>query len=915
VKQSSPTQRAKSAVLSPVPGDGSAWRRIDLHLHSPAIPAFAPLKGRKGEDVKDVAEAYVQQLATQAISIAAITDHNGVNAEWFEVIAAKAINRGITLLPGVELSLREGQDGLHLLVVFPGDADLRAVNALVRSLDKDPATPFIDRQGAHRNIDLKVSLTEALKDLRQRSDCLLILPHPVSAKGLFGSFPPEAAARLLVEIGPDAIEDFPGEEKMRLQSAGALAADFWDHLARVEFSNPKRIEEIGTKHRADGTLRATYLKLGGTTLAALRLALRDPSARLSIGRIPSAVHPKIRTLTVSGSGFLRDLSISWNEDLSVIIGGKGTGKSSILECLRYALALPPWPGQPGREDLLRHALGNNGKVEVIFERSNQEGEVLQYRIVRAWGEGPRVLQLGHEKEIPISSGDLLHPDRGIAIFGQREIEALSSSEESRLAFFDEMMGEEARKHADDLIKTMDLLAANGRAMLDLEEKLAKGEQYRQQIKKIDDEMEACKRQALQAQKEVADLRSLKESLQHATKALRDATEDCDRWRRQLLDSLEAVQRNLRAPQSGDFPLRQEASTVLAVLQESLKVVLYDEGTLFEQAALGFSRLDGRCQEKLRPLTEENKGIERGTQGKTEVDDRLQRLAGERSSLAPLVAEVKKIEDRLKKLWEERQELLRKVRDCRSNQWRLRTKRAGLIGESLNGRLRLRIEPRGQKRDYQEQLSLLLKGSNLSRDEIDRLVAPGETDGMALAEAARAGSKEVQARFGLKPEASDRLTLWLTAEKSRLLHLEMILPQDALRLEMRSGGQYRPLDPLSTKQWAGAALLLLFGLEGRILVIDQPEDYFDDPSLHEEMAQVLREQKGLSSHTARRQVILATHDASLPVLGDAELVLPLEMQNDCARLMGRASIDDRRIREWMKETLEGGQEALRQGAEK
>jgi len=66
-----------------------------------------PPQGTKREDGIGATGAYIEQLATQGISVAAITDYNGINIEWFEVTAAKASNRGITLLPGVEMTFRQ----------------------------------------------------------------------------------------------------------------------------------------------------------------------------------------------------------------------------------------------------------------------------------------------------------------------------------------------------------------------------------------------------------------------------------------------------------------------------------------------------------------------------------------------------------------------------------------------------------------------------------------------------------------------------------------------------------------------------------------------------------------------------------------------------------------------------------------
>ncbi|HUL31679.1 MAG TPA: chromosome segregation protein SMC, partial [Thermodesulfobacteriota bacterium] len=351
LKQNRPSAGGRSTEPSETIDRGATWHRLDLHLHSPHVLAFVPPKGTKREDGKVLADAYVEQLAAQGVSVAAITDYNGVNIEWFEVTAAKATNRGITLLPGVEMTFRQDKVGLHILAIFAGDTDLKSLNSFLQSLDKAPGTSLFDSRGSHRDIDLKKGLSDSLKNLRGQFNSLLILPHPDQTNGLCKSLTTEVAAKLLMEVGPDAIEYCPDKEKSRLQSTGTLPEDFWDQVSFVEFSNPKRIEEIGTQYRTNGTLRATYLKLSATNLDALRLALHDPQTRLSIGGIPSATHPRIRNIAISGSGFLGNLNISWNQDLNVIIGGKGVGKSAIVESLRYAFATTPYSDQSSREEL------------------------------------------------------------------------------------------------------------------------------------------------------------------------------------------------------------------------------------------------------------------------------------------------------------------------------------------------------------------------------------------------------------------------------------------------------------------------------------------------------------------------------------------------------------------------------------
>jgi chromosome segregation protein len=915
IKHSSSTLEGKPAEGLETSNGGATWHRLDLHLHSPNVSAFLLPKGMKREEGRRLTDTYLEQLTTQGISVAAITDYNGINIDWFEVTAAKATNQGITLFPGVEMTFKEGKYSLHLLAIFSGDTDLTGLNTFLQSLDKDPVNPLLDLQGSHRDIDLKISLTDALKDLRSRFNCLLILPHPDQHNGLFKSLAAEMAAKRLMEIRPDAIECCSEKERKKLQSTGILSENFWDQQAFVEFSNPKRVEEIGTQYRTNGALRATYLKLSSTDLDALRLALHDPVTRLSIQGIPSAFHPRIRSMTISGSGFLGNLNISWNQDLNVIIGGKGVGKSAILESLRYACAIAPYSDPSYHEELVRHALGSGGKVEVILDLPVREEKTHQYRIVRVWGGASQTFQVSPEKSIPVSPSELLGTSGGLTIFGQREIYAVSGSEENRLAFLDELIGGEARKRAEAVGKAIESLTANAGAILNMKAKSAKREEYGQRLKNIEHEIENHKRNVAEKPKEVADLRRVGECLQKVANSSKSTLENFDGWRLNLLNSLETARQNLLDAQNKHTAFLQEGATVLSVLQESLKVVLDDQRTLFEQAIQNLTRLNLRCQEKLRPLEEESKRIEQELKREPPGQDRLLKLTEEKASLTSLMGELNEIEDRLKTLRQKRQGLLQQVRDCRTLQNKLRKERANIIAESLNGRLRLQVEFKGQKGSYKEQLSLLLKGSNLPQEAIDQLVLPEATDGIALAEAVRAGGKEVQTHFGLKPEMADRLIHWLTTEESRLFELETLIPQDALQMELKMDGQYRSLDHLSVGQCAMAVLLLLFGLENRILVIDQPDDYLEDRFIHEEILQLLREQKGLKEKSPQRQIIFATNDATIPVLGDAELVIPLEARGDRAYVVGQASIDDHSIRELIKTVMQGGEDAFQERAEK
>lgn len=121
----------------------------------------------------------------------------------------------------------------------------------------------------------------------------------------------------------------------------------------------------------------------------------------------------------------------------------------------------------------------------------------------------------------------------------------------------------------------------------------------------------------------------------------------------------------------------------------------------------------------------------------------------------------------------------------------------------------------------------------------------------------------------------------------------------------TGTRYKSLDDLSKGQKATALLLLLLTSVASPLIIDQPEDNLDNRFIYDGVVPRLRDLKG------SRQVITSTHNANVPVLGDAELVVTMESEGNRGRTAdnGVGSIDDEAVRELTGTLLEGGKDAF------
>ena len=180
------------------------------------------------------------------------------------------------------------------------------------------------------------------------------------------------------------------------------------------------------------------------------------------------------------------------------------------------------------------------------------------------------------------------------------------------------------------------------------------------------------------------------------------------------------------------------------------------------------------------------------------------------------------------------------------------------------------------------------------------------------EAARAGSGELSRLFpGIPASQADRLA---KSDPEALLRIEELeLPSTtAIRLNTAASGEpptWKTLNELSAGQKATAVLLLLLLESDAPLIVDQPEDDLDNRFITEGVVPRMREEK------QRRQFVFSTHNANVPVLGDAELIIGLTASGDAggghARIKPEhvGSIDSHTVRELVEEILEGGKEAF------
>jgi hypothetical protein len=183
----------------------------------------------------------------------------------------------------------------------------------------------------------------------------------------------------------------------------------------------------------------------------------------------------------------------------------------------------------------------------------------------------------------------------------------------------------------------------------------------------------------------------------------------------------------------------------------------------------------------------------------------------------------------------------------------------------------------------------------------------------LSQTIRQGAEALKnSGWGITSSVSDALT---KLSESKLLELEAMELPDIIRLELNvahAGKEdYRPLRKLSTGQQCTAVLHLLLLDNRDPLLVDQPEDNLDNAFIAERIVSELRRAK------LGRQFIFATHNANIPVFGDAEWIGVLQAGENDASMPDsfQGAVDVPEIRSQAASILEGGRDAFIQRKEK
>ncbi len=312
---------------------GAQWVRADFHLHTlkelgESRKKFREeFRGRETEFVKE----WVARLVAEEIRVAVVTNHNLFDVGEFKILRKAARIEGILVLPGIELGVNAGQ-GVHTLVVFSPEwvDDLAANDGIDRFLKSEFTTS--PDEGDRTKHDLKGCLQELES---YGKDFFIVFAHVDSNNGLIRELRWGALEHTIENCGPlwqhvlglQLVKD-PGFVRKHWPSPAGPPAF-------VEGSDPRdSISEVGKSDRS------CWLKVSDLSFDAVKFALTDDRQRVRNSPPESRKGPVIHSVRFAG-GRLGGQTYGLSDQLTTLIGSRGSGKSAVIECLRYALDFEP----------------------------------------------------------------------------------------------------------------------------------------------------------------------------------------------------------------------------------------------------------------------------------------------------------------------------------------------------------------------------------------------------------------------------------------------------------------------------------------------------------------------------------------------------------------------------------------------
>lgn len=924
---------------------GAKFYRTDFQVHTPRDANWKGFKPVTDKDRTEFARYFVKHCRDLELNAVAITDHhdlvffkyikNEANKEVDEKGELIKTEEKLIVFPGVEVTL--SNPPVQVLIIldasFPEDQFARFLNTL--GIEQSPSE---DKTTANVN-PIPESFVKGLSGLHDVLDSIedfkgkyIILPHvgdgghkTLLRKGFYEYYKNMPCVGGYIENTVDSLG------KGNKDIVNGINHQYGKKsIAVLQTSDNRKdsLEDLGKY--------STWLKWSVPTAEAIRQACLAKESRITQDR-PELPITYITKIDVTASKFLSSFSILFNKQYNALIGGRGTGKSTVLEYIRWALC-----DQTGidikqdmqsdilsrRQSLIKHTLVPfEGEVRITFKvnevdhivkRNSKNNEVM---LKIGDGDFEEVTEEEIQRILPIQA----YSQKQLSIVGIR---------------------------TEELKRFIQQPIANELSSID--------QQISDNIKETRNSYNSCIRKK-QILNEIAEIKLEAKSLNNQAEAIRKSLKGMTEEDKNVINKKQKYDKEQNIIDNID----SEFESIKINIKEFVEYLKRYPGIVYNDIEIENNELIHNIEklhiervESIKSIAEElyenikeekqelyNKKRSKWKDVKENFDKNYEEVKAKALSNKSQLKEIAKIEERqteLNRVINEKKKIIEGLGDPEHdfeqlrNKWyifhkekiELLNKQAQYFSELSKGLIKAEVTKSLDMMSIKEKVSESFKGARINENKIMDLCNLVQEDESPLefwcqilgelnyfAESTYLDESE--------PDIPDSKILDLCGynDKNKINLMKAFTPEDwislaTMEIEFSPTFLYRtnnelddvvPFAEASAGQQATALLTVLLNQEGTPLIIDQPEDDIDNRAIHEVINNIWQAKK-------MRQLIFTSHNANLVVNGDAELVIGFDYKESGNQTRGvikaEGAIDLKDIRDEITSVMEGGEKAFK-----
>lgn len=861
--------------------NGSVWLKTDFHLHTKADKEFE-FSGESNDFIRN----YIEKLKAASVSIGVITNHNKFDLDEYKNLRKKAKKENIYLLPGIELSVNDGANGIHCLITFEYESWIENGDNYIEQFLSSAFEGIANRE--NENTPCSYSLNELFTKLeahrKDGRDSFITMAHIEQRSGfckeLEGGRISKAVANEHFKRNVLAFQKLRTndlKDKLILWFKG-----FENIPAFVEGSDCKKLDEVGfcgiqKDETGNDVEKEIWLKIGDFNFEAVKYALTDKENRIA-SNYKKNNNSFIKSISFEG-GLLEGTEIGFSPELNNFIGIRGSGKSSILEIIRYTLGISlgnQVTDKGYKDSLIEHVLRSGGKVIItVVDRQKKE-----YRIEKIYGQKEDIY-IGSER-IDVPNIDTIFSSP--VYFGQKDLSNKDIDFEADLvrkligSRLDTVKTEIAKKDSElrDVITQLRKLKNLDELKKEIKATIADAE-YKLKVfkeKGIEDKLK-------QQSKFDTDISRYNTIVNELSNFQNDLVETYSNYKPFFSDTKFISEGNKDIYEQADVIFRQMSAE-------------FDKIGVINQSFTGnmqkIKALYGQLLEKKETLKEEFAKIKREIDVPNLNPDDFLRLNRTIETSKLKLVEIEKSEKKKSELQKLLSDKVTELNNLWHKEFQILEKEVVRINKYDNN-LSIEVNYKGRNDIFYNKLQSIFKGSGIRGGTYDTIQSEYK-DFIDIYRDYSNLNLTLNISESLIVEFKSRFTANLEELLTFRVHDRFIIKYNGKPLKNHSLGQ----------RATALILFLLAQKETDVLIIDQPEDDLDNQTIYED---VIKEIKGLKGDM---QFIFATHNANIPVLGDSEKIVSCKYLESKIEIVA-GTIDNPETQKQIVTIMEGGEEAF------